>query len=108
MRHPFRGSNKTDVLMILLLLARGRNTWMWIRRSPAPVVVEWLRAQADGRLYTTSITLAEVLSGVRRLPDGQRKDRLNAAATEVFDAFSDQVRGGPRHPQYQGLPAHRG
>lgn len=52
------------------------------RPSPNPGVVRWLTS-LTGDVAITSITLAELLAGVRRLPDGRRKDdlvqRINAA-----------------------------
>lgn len=45
------------------------------RSTPEPRVVEWL-ASLTGDVAITAITLAELLAGVRRLPDGQRKDAL--------------------------------
>ena len=47
--------------------------------------------QAAGDLYTTAITVAEIRYGLERLPGGRRKDRLQAAADEVFAAFSEYV-----------------
>lgn len=62
-----------------------------MRPAPSPVVVEWVRGHNTTELYTTSITLAEISDGIQRLPDGRRKDLLEAAAEEVFSAFADQV-----------------
>lgn len=45
------------------------------RPAPEPRVVEWL-ASLTGDVAITSITLAELLAGVRRLPDGRRKAEL--------------------------------
>lgn len=45
------------------------------RPSPEPRVIEWL-VSLTGDVAITSITLAELLAGVRRLPDGRRKDEL--------------------------------
>ena len=45
------------------------------RPSPEPRLVEWL-VSLTGDVAITSITLAELLAGVRRLPDGRRKDEL--------------------------------
>jgi len=50
-----------------------------------------VRAQGGAKLYTTSITLAEIGYGIERLPDGHRKEVLKAAAAEVFFAFTKQV-----------------
>ena len=45
------------------------------RPAPEPRVVEWLDS-LTGDVAITAITLAELLAGVRRLPDGRRKDAL--------------------------------
>lgn len=45
------------------------------RPSPELRVVEWL-ASLTGDVAITSVTLAELLAGVGRLPDGRRKDEL--------------------------------
>ncbi|WP_087484203.1 type II toxin-antitoxin system VapC family toxin [Brachybacterium massiliense] len=45
------------------------------RPSPEPRVVDWLASLA-GDVAITSVTLAELLAGVRRLPDGRRRDEL--------------------------------
>lgn len=54
------------------------------RPAPAPRVVEWL-GSLTGDVAITSITLAELLAGVRRLPDGRRKDEL---ARRIEDAVA--------------------
>ncbi|PFG20415.1 type II toxin-antitoxin system VapC family toxin [Serinibacter salmoneus] len=45
------------------------------RPSPEPLVVGWLTS-LTGDVAITSVTLAELLAGVRRLPDGRRRDEL--------------------------------
>lgn len=62
-----------------------------MRSEPSSVVVGWIRARSASELYTTSITLAEVRSGLERLPDGDRKQLLRSVAAEVFAAFGEQV-----------------
>ena len=62
-----------------------------MKASPSTTVVDWVRSQAGIALYTTSITLAEILSGIRRLPDGHRKEVLRATAEDVFARFEDHV-----------------
>jgi predicted nucleic acid-binding protein len=49
------------------------------RLAPAPDVVSWLDSLAADEVATTAITAAELLYGVERLPDGQRKTELAAA-----------------------------
>ena len=62
-----------------------------MKPSPSPAVTEWVRARTGSELYTTSITLAEILYGIARLPDGRRKELLRSTESEVFAAFEDQV-----------------
>ena len=45
------------------------------RPSPEASVVDWL-ASLTGEVAITSVTLAELLAGVRRLPAGRRKSEL--------------------------------
>ena len=62
-----------------------------MKPSPSAQVIEWVRARNGNELFTTSITLAEILYGLARLPDGRRKEVLRTTASEVFAAFDDQV-----------------
>jgi predicted nucleic acid-binding protein len=62
-----------------------------MRPSPSQTVRDWLSSQTAGELCTTAITVAEIRYGLECLADGRRKDRLRAAAGEVFTAFSDYV-----------------
>jgi len=62
-----------------------------MRPAPSELVRDWVISQAVGELYTTAITVAEIRYGLERLADGRRKDRLKAAADDVFTAFSDYV-----------------
>jgi predicted nucleic acid-binding protein len=55
-----------------------------LRPVPAPKVLAWLDAQAMDTLFTTAITRAEMLYGVRILPAGQRRDGLLQAVTAIF------------------------
>jgi toxin FitB len=61
-----------------------------MRPSPDQAVLEWVGSAGAG-LRTTAITVAEVRYGLERLAGGRRKDRLRAAADEVFTVFSDYV-----------------
>lgn len=62
-----------------------------MKPSPSAAVIEWVRARTGSELFTTSITLAEILYGIVRLPDGRRKELLRSTASDVFAAFEDQV-----------------
>ena len=61
-----------------------------MRPAPDTVVAEWVR-RSGKQLWTTSITLAEIYHGIERLPDGRRKERIEAKASELFGAYTDRI-----------------
>src|SRR5690606_7249267 len=56
------------------------------RPSPEPRVIDWLVSQT-GHVAISAITLAELLAGVRRLPDSRRKDELAARIEEAVAPY---------------------
>ena len=63
-----------------------------LRRVPEPRVAEWLDAQALETLYLSAITVAELRFGVRSLPAGRRRDRLNEGLErQVLPMFAGRV-----------------
>ena len=53
--------------------------------SPSGAAIAWIaeRRSAD-ELFTTTISVAEILYGVELLPHGKRRDRLNSEAEAMF------------------------
>jgi predicted nucleic acid-binding protein len=62
-----------------------------MRPSPSDRVRDWIRSQRGRDLYTSAVTVAEVLYGIERLPQGRRRAELQSVATDLFDGFADQV-----------------
>jgi len=60
-----------------------------MRREPAVAVLTWVDRQPADEAWLTAMTLAEVLYGIGRLPDGRRKAdlaiALDAMVVEDFD-----------------------
>ncbi|WP_416637307.1 type II toxin-antitoxin system VapC family toxin [Pseudomonas sp. OHS18] len=56
-----------------------------MRAKPAPEVVAWIDQQPAGQLYISAITVAEILYGIARLPDGKRKTSFADLARLMFD-----------------------
>ena len=56
------------------------------RREPDARVVAWLEL-LEGDVAITAVTLAELLAGVRRLPDGRRKSDLEAAVIAAVEPY---------------------
>ena len=48
-----------------------------LRKTPDPVVIEWINAQPLETLYLSGITVAELRFGVASLPTGKRRNRLH-------------------------------
>jgi predicted nucleic acid-binding protein len=63
-----------------------------MRVEAEPAVIDWLDRQAPDALTITAVTVAELLYGIARLPDGNRKSRLRDAALQMLDEeFADRV-----------------
>jgi len=63
-----------------------------MRPAPSEAVLEWMAGQPAARLFTTTITQAEILFGISLLPEGRRRSGLAAAANQMFaDDFGGRV-----------------
>ena len=62
-----------------------------IRDDPDPSVRAWLNRQVPSTLYVSTVTVAELLTGVEMLVDGNRKDVLRAAVAEALHLFDGRV-----------------
>ena len=56
-----------------------------MRAAPHPAVFAWVAAQKRASLYTTSVTRAEILSGIGIMPEVRRRTALSDAASAMFD-----------------------
>ena len=82
----------------------------FMKARPATKVVEWLAAQLVSSVYTTSITQAEILHGLLLLPQGRKRDNLEAAAQAMFEKdFSGRILpfGSDAAPLYARIAADR-
>ena len=55
-----------------------------MRDSPQQAVLAWFRDQPASNLFVTTVTEAEILTGIAILPDGRRRRGLSEAAARVF------------------------
>jgi toxin FitB len=62
-----------------------------MKPGPDPAVRTWLNEQVAETLYLTSITLAEMLSGIAALPAGRRRNPLTRAFDGLLELFGDRV-----------------
>lgn len=81
-----------------------------IRTQPDPTVAAWLAAPPSSSLFITTITQAELLYGLRLLPDGKRRRGLtDAIHTILRDGFRGRVLpfDGPAAEAYATIAAER-
>ena len=62
-----------------------------MKHAPDAIVRAWLNAQAAETLYLSSVTLAELLFGIRALPASRRRNMLDRALEELLGLFEDRV-----------------
>lgn len=55
-----------------------------MRASPSSRVMQWWSQQPAEELFTTTVSMAEILYGVEILPRGKRRDGLRGQAELVF------------------------
>ncbi|MDA8482615.1 type II toxin-antitoxin system VapC family toxin [Pseudomonas resinovorans] len=56
-----------------------------MKTRPDPNVVAWLDAQPGSELVICSISVAEILYGIARMPNGKRKELLAMGADTLFN-----------------------
>lgn len=63
-----------------------------LRQRPDPSVSSWFAKQVPASLYTTAITLAEMLFGLELMPEGARRHGLMIGTGEIFgELFAGRV-----------------
>jgi predicted nucleic acid-binding protein len=62
-----------------------------MKPEPDAALRAWLNDQAAETLYLSSVTLAELLFGIRALPAGKRRSMLDRALNELLELFQDRV-----------------
>ena len=55
-----------------------------MRPAPWPAIQKWLAKYSADDLYSTNVTLAEILYGIELLSPGKRKSELLAGAERLF------------------------
>jgi predicted nucleic acid-binding protein len=61
-----------------------------LKPRPSEIVLSWLSAQDRREVFVTTITQAEVLSGIESMPAGKRRVKLSA---EIEKMFVDDLAG---------------
>ena len=61
-----------------------------MRSEPEAIVVDWLDAQPSESIWTTSVTVSEIRTGLELLPSSRRRRHLEAAFERVLNEDLDQ------------------
>lgn len=81
-----------------------------MKAKPADEVAAWVGAQPTTSLFVTAINQAEILYGIRLLPDGRRRSAFEVAAKAMFEEdFASRVLafGHDAAEAYAGIAATR-
>jgi len=62
-----------------------------MKPEPNPVVLVWLMTRRRGPLYISTVTLAELLSGIQALPQGRRWHLLDDTLSAPLGLSRDRV-----------------
>lgn len=81
-----------------------------MRPEPAPAVQAWMARAPAAAFYVASISVAEILYGIARLPEGLRREALAEQAEAMFAVeFAERVLGfgAEAAPAYAAITAAR-
>lgn len=62
-----------------------------MRDRPARAVLTWLDDQFASTLFVTTVTEAEIWTGIAFLPRGRRRSGIEAAAARAFEVFAGRI-----------------
>jgi predicted nucleic acid-binding protein len=64
----------------------------FMKIAPSVRVAKWLASHAHSKIFTTSVTQAEIFFGLEIMPRGRKRDALYKAASAMFkDQFANRV-----------------
>lgn len=56
-----------------------------MREHPAAAVLDWFAQNTHATMHTSTVTLAEIFTGIALLPTGKRRTALAVAAEQMFE-----------------------
>ena len=49
-----------------------------VKKEPHPSVIRWMDAGEETKMYLSVLTLGELIKGITKLPDGERREKLQS------------------------------
>ena len=63
-----------------------------VKKEPNPAVVSWLDEEDEQKLFLSVLNLGELQKGISKLPDGTKKDELQAwVALDLVERFAGRI-----------------
>lgn len=63
-----------------------------VKKEPNPAVVSWLDEQDEQKLFLSVLNLGELQKGISKLPDGTKKDELQAwVVLDLVERFTGRI-----------------
>lgn len=62
-----------------------------VKTTPEPNVVNWINSQSEDSLYVSSITIGELLKGIARLQNSQRKSELTTWVNQIREEMTNRI-----------------
>jgi len=62
-----------------------------MKPAPDATVRAWLNHQSAETLFLSSVTLAEILYGIKAMPEGKRKNRLAVVFAGLQELFNERI-----------------
>ena len=70
---------------------------------PDDIVVRWMDKQPDSSIWTSSVTVFEIASGIELLPRGRKRDRLRSEFDRFIEEDIEQWLGHAHRPSLNHL-----
>lgn len=63
-----------------------------IKKTPNPAVIRWVDEQDEQKLFLSVLNLGELQKGISKLPDGPKKNELQAWVTlDLLERFTGRI-----------------
>jgi len=49
-----------------------------VKKEPHPLVMRWMDAGDESKMYLSVLTIGELIKGITKLPDGERREKLQS------------------------------
>ena len=57
-----------------------------VKKEPDPAVIRWMDAGDESRMYLSVLTLGELIKGITKLPDGEKREKLQSWVSNDLSA----------------------